>query len=388
LASRDAPYWTEVQHGLRLGYRKGKTGDGVWVLREFRGGKYVRRRLGLADDTAPSDGVTILSFADAQRVSVTPERPTRTQTRKHTVAVAWDEYKATRKSPPDERELATWATFIEPKFGSREVAELTTHDIEKWLLDQVSTHGERGQLTEGADAKDLLRRARYTANRRFNLLRAILNSAYRKDRVKSADAWRKVQPFQKVDRPRTVFVDIEPARKLLANTTDPLLGVAAGALYTGLRLGELNSLRTDDIDVAGARVRVRHSKSGEERWVPLSKEGCAFFERRISGKQPEHLVFVPMSRIDVSRGMRAACKAADVVPRVTHRDLRRSYGSLMINAGAAIEVIQAVLGHADPRMTRRTYSHLLQQTVAKSVQKHLPSFDNNAATVKSNKRRT
>jgi site-specific recombinase XerD len=46
----------------------------------------------------------------------------------------------------------------------------------------------------------------------------------------------------------------------------------------------------------------------------------------------------------------------------------------MLNSGAPIETIQQVLGHADMRMTRRTYAHLLQQTVATAVQKHLPSF--------------
>jgi integrase len=76
--------------------------------------------------------------------------------------------------------------------------------------------------------------------------------------------------------------------------------------------------------------------------------------------------------------MTDGCEAAQIVPRLTFHDLRRSYGSLMLNSGAPIETIQQVLGHADMRMTRRTYAHLLQKTVAKSVLKHLPSFDGSA----------
>jgi integrase len=56
-------------------------------------------------------------------------------------------------------------------------------------------------------------------------------------------------------------------------------------------------------------------------------------------------------------------------------NLRRLYGSLMLNAGASIVSVQQVLGHADMRMTRRAYAHLLQDTVAEQVQKHLPSFE-------------
>jgi integrase len=53
--------------------------------------------------------------------------------------------------------------------------------------------------------------------------------------------------------------------------------------------------------------------------------------------------------------------------------MRRSYGSLLLNAGASTDAIQDLLGHADPRMTRRAYAHLLDSTLQKTVKK-LPSF--------------
>jgi integrase len=80
------------------------------------------------------------------------------------------------------------------------------------------------------------------------------------------------------------------------------------------------------------------------------------------------------NRVYVARAMKQASKAAGIVPRLTFHDLRRSFGSLMLNSGANIETIQQVLGHADSRMTRRVYAHLLQDTVAKQVEQHLPSF--------------
>jgi integrase len=55
-------------------------------------------------------------------------------------------------------------------------------------------------------------------------------------------------------------------------------------------------------------------------------------------------------------------------------DLRRSYGSLLLNRGGGAEVIQELLGHADLRMTRRVYAHLMQRTIARVVKKKLPSF--------------
>lgn len=80
------------------------------------------------------------------------------------------------------------------------------------------------------------------------------------------------------------------------------------------------------------------------------------------------------NRVYIARAMKQASKSAGIIPALKFHDLRRSYGSLMLNSGASIQTIQQVLGHADSRMTSRVYAHLLQETVAKQVQQYLPSF--------------
>jgi integrase len=71
--------------------------------------------------------------------------------------------------------------------------------------------------------------------------------------------------------------------------------------------------------------------------------------------------------------MRAACAAAKIEPPAVFHDLRRSYGSLLLNSGASADAIQELLGHADLRMTRRAYAHIADKTLQKAVKK-LPSF--------------
>jgi integrase len=80
--------------------------------------------------------------------------------------------------------------------------------------------------------------------------------------------------------------------------------------------------------------------------------------------------------------MRTASKLAKLKPPATFRDLRRSYGSLLINRGAEAEVIQELLGHADMRMTRRVYAHLLNSTISRTVKNKLPSFGVEGSNVK------
>jgi integrase len=375
LTTRDAPYWTELERGRRLGYVKRSDGAGTWVMREFRAGVagrrggYLRRRLGLADDIEPADGARVLSYADARRLADGSNRPTVTNPGRLTVAEAANDYFATRQGAVEQDRL-TYVAFIQaerdgiPDLGDRSVSELTTGDLEKWMAAHVPR----------TDNKDERRKAQATANRRWNLLRAILNSAFRKDpaRVPSDGAWRRVRSFANADRPRTRTLTAAEAKRLLAALEEPMRDLARGALLTGLRYGELQALTA--ADVGDDFVRVRESKSGRPRTVPLSEAGARLFTALAEGKVPGAAVFARISRVNVSRAMRPACVVAKIDPPAVFHDLRRSYGSLLLNAGAAADHIQELLGHADLRMTRRAYAHMTGKTLEKAVKK-LPSFE-------------
>jgi integrase len=388
LPKRSEPYWLEIRRGRYIGYRRGATG-GFWLLREHcqgmgKKGAYIKRRLGPADDDGAGDGV--LSWDDARKLADGEDRPTVTVPGRYTVAQAAEAYFATR-SATGEQDEHTFAAFVAPKLGRKPVAELTTGDIEAWLAAQVPATADR----------EARRAAQATANRRFNVLRAILNSAFRKDpaRVPSDTAWRRVRGFQKTDRPRTRTLTAEEARRLLNALPQSLRALARGALYTGCRLGELQALTV--ADVADGQVTIQHSKSGRSRVIPLSADGVTFFEQTTAGKAGDARLFDPVTRIGLSRAMRAACgwrldrkanewrydgAAGKISPPATFHDLRRSYGSLLLNSGASAEVIQELLGHADLRMTRRAYAHLLQKTLQRAVKKHLPTFGLEPSNVK------
>jgi integrase len=373
LAARDAPYYVEVRRGLHIGYRRGATG-GAWSVREHRGGRFVKRRLGLADDTLPADGLNVLSWAEALQAATGEDRPTVVKPGKYTVAQAAEAYFDVASKRHDvARDRVTYAGAIADPLGTRPIADLTAGDLKKWLADQVPETADR----------ELRRRKQATANRHWNLLRAMLNTAYHDERVPSADAWARVKPYRDVDRPRTRNLTADEARALLGKLESPLLELARGSLLTGLRLGELQALRAEDV-VDGA-VSIRHSKSGEPRRVPLTDEGVKFFAKLTADAPDGSLLFGAISRIAVSRGMRRACLAAKIAPARFH-DLRRSYGSLLLNAGAAPDTIRRLLGHADMRMTLRNYAHLLDEALQTAVDQHLPSFE--AKPARSRKRRS
>src|ERR1043165_5768522 len=64
------PYWHPIEEGRALEYRRTE-GPGTWRCRLYLGGEgYAETLLGLADDTVPADGRTILSFAQALRLAI------------------------------------------------------------------------------------------------------------------------------------------------------------------------------------------------------------------------------------------------------------------------------------------------------------------------------
>ncbi len=76
----------------------------------------------------------------------------------------------------------------------------------------------------------------------------------------------------------------------------------------------------------------------------------------------------------VSRDLRLACKGAKIEPPTQFRQLRTTYGSLLLNADAPLSTISELLGHKDTRMTRRHYAHLLSEKLKETVDEKLPSF--------------
>src|SRR6202021_3634654 len=99
------------------------------------------------------------------------------------------------------------------------------------------------------------RRDRANANRTWTLLRAALGFAFREGHVASDAAWRRVKPFKSVGKPRLNFLSVPEAMRLLKELDPEFKALAPGALYTGLRLGELLALTV--ADGRGPAVHVR-----------------------------------------------------------------------------------------------------------------------------------
>jgi integrase len=166
--------------------------------------------------------------------------------------------------------------------------------------------------------------------------------------------------------------------------------IAATALATGMRRGELLGLQHGDIDLEAASLKVDRSleetAAGLRFKPPKTKHGRRLIslppsavqvlrdhrrrqlERRLAfglGRPaPDTLVFseldgMPISPRKLSREWRRACVTLDL-PRVRFHALRHTHASALIAAGLDVVAISRRLGHANPTITLNVYAHLFR----------------------------
>lgn len=184
------------------------------------------------------------------------------------------------------------------------------------------------------------------------------------DRV---DAVRKPPPKRGVYSMRELRAFLEAAR---GSKFYPLFLLAVA---TGMRKGELLALQWRDLEPEGVHVRrtVSAKAKGDgteppktaagERFIPVEKETMrVVLETRTPHAQASEWVFTTRnakrhSVRTVSRVMRTFQKRAGLAELRFH-DFRRSYATLLAEAGHHPRVIQALMGHATPTMAMQIYT--------------------------------
>src|SRR3954471_7220965 len=187
-------------------------------------------------------------------------------------------------------------------------------------------------------------------------------------------------PAAAVERPRVRASDdidafsVEEVHALVRGArSKPDAVLYLTAAFTGLRLGELLSLRWGDVDYAGEAVRVRRSynvhgglgtpKSGKVRSVPMVvdvAQALAELQGRKRFTGDEDLVFPGATGVfqDASSlrvRYRRALDAAGLRALRFH-DLRHTFGTLAVRK-AEIPAVQAWMGHSDIHTTMRYVHH-------------------------------
>ncbi len=145
---------------------------------------------------------------------------------------------------------------------------------------------------------------------------------------------------------------------------------------TGIRLSELIGLKTTDISFHENRLKVT-GKRNKERIIPFTKEMADEMKRYLSAKE-KALPYTEDRFIVTDKGAAAYPK---LIYRIVHKALtgytadrksphvlRHTFATHLLNKGASLNAIKALLGHADLSATQ-IYTHTSIEQL-KSIYSH------------------
>jgi integrase len=327
-----------------------------------------------------------------------------------------DEFAAKNRSP---KTLAGYRSHVRllwrPQLGHLRLRDLRRGHIERALGTLVAE--QKGERSPGNAGSFVTTRSAGTVDNYRRTLRAALAVAVRRELLPLNPALGRMDaiPDRRYDDDLVIWEPEETARFLEYVRGDRLAALYEVAAFSGLRRAELCGLRWSDLtdDGAGARIRqtvveLTRSQAGPgdlvcptcgaehvgrlikgpksragRRWVPLAapaREALRAHRRAQLGERadfgPDYrdhdLIFCridgdPIRPSDVTKEFKSHVRDCGL-PMIRLHDTRHGACSLLLAGGVPIEVVQMILGHASPEVTRKVYGHLMKSSAADQVE--------------------
>jgi len=137
----------------------------------------------------------------------------------------------------------------------------------------------------------------------------------------------------------------------------------------GLRVSEVVAIEVRHIDSDRMVIRIEQGKGGKDRTVMLSAQLLTILRAYWKLARPKRWLFpgrnqsTPLHVTVLHAACRSAREAAGIAKRVSVHTLRHSFATHLLEQGADIRIIQALLGHANLSTTAR-YAQVATSTIA------------------------
>jgi integrase/recombinase XerD len=179
-------------------------------------------------------------------------------------------------------------------------------------------------------------------------------------------------PYARRPKSLPVVLSAGEAARLIEAVEDPVFRTALATVYaTGMRTAEVLSLRIDHIESARNLIRVEQGKGRKYRYVMLSAALLATLRAYWKIARPRRWLFArpdgkgPINATALNKACMRAALVARIGKPVTLKTLRHCFATHLLEQGADIRVIQALLGHAQLSTTARytkVSAHLIAAT--------------------------
>ena len=219
-----------------------------------------------------------------------------------------------------------------------------------------------------------------SAARRVSTLKRFYQYCLRERRIK-ADPTLKLDPPKRAPRFPKSLSEAEVEALLLAPNTATPMGLRDRAMLellyaTGLRVSELVSVKTFEVNLDAGVVRVM-GKGSKERLVPLGEEAADWISKYLKSRSHKsHALFLTNRGAGMTRQafwhlIRRYGARAIPGKKLSPHVLRHAFATHLINHGADLRVVQLLLGHADISTTQ-IYTHVARERLKALHAKHHP----------------
>lgn len=286
----------------------------------------------------------------------------------------------------------------------------STHTVRAYGTDLLAFHAFAGELLKGGDGsvdrntppvpddvdviciRGYLNRlhkeglSRRSVARRLSSLRSLYKYLKKRGVVDKSPLDTIRTPKQEKTLPSYLTVD-DMFRLLDAMDDGTLLVRRNRAMFellysSGLRVSELSGLDCVHLDFGSHSVRVR-GKGNKERVVPVGQralEAVRLYREALEGEKNIPADRGPLflnknlgrlSTRSVARSLEAAAKGCGLTVPVSPHDLRHSFATHMLDAGADLRGVQEMLGHESLSTTQK-YTHVSIDRLTKAYDKAHP----------------
>ncbi len=230
-------------------------------------------------------------------------------------------------------------------FGNKKLSEITVKDIDDYKL------------------KRLREVKAVTVNRELSALRHLFYIAKKWKKFFGENPVSESGLFKTESQRRRILSEKEEYR-LIASSSPHLIPIIKTALLTGMRQGEILTLRWDDANLDSNLITIRAevSKSKKSRRVPISNElRKLLIKQKIKNSKTGYVFVTPLgipysghNHSALKRPFTTARKKAKIEDFV-FRDLRHTAATRMAENGASIIAVKEILGHADIKTTMKYF---------------------------------
>ena len=259
--------------------------------------------------------------------------------------------------------LADWRQMIDEYREAKKVqgvTEGTLYEIALSLRNFERLVGKCNskQITQIAIDKFILQRgtevSRPTLNKDIRNLKTFINWCKKKRYINNEI---ELKELKEDERPVRSLNDTEIKKLLKATESYPLMTIRVLlALATGLRRGDIDSLKISDIDFEKNSISTTSRKTKKSMASrPVSAEVMAELSKYVC------TLVVGQEKLFRTkfnyRKWRRICKKAGLAALKFH-DLRRTFCSLLAQNGVSTAVTQRLLEHSSPYLTNKVYTNV------------------------------